>query len=101
MTGNEKIAYRNIKHCVNWILGGYYNCVQDDMPDCMYESREALEQEIYEEAITNLYAPGYEGYRKAPKEMRFSGEDFIRKTIKELLDNDEDFEEIEAYKASL
>ena len=101
MNGNEKIAYRNIKHCINWIVGGYYNCLQDDMTENLYDSRESLEQEIYDACITNRYDVGYEGYGKAPKEMRFSGEAFIRKTIKELLDKDGDLEEIEAYKASL
>ena len=100
MTGNEKIAYNNIKHCINWIVGGYYNCLQDDTPEYLYESREALEDEIYDSALNNLYAPGYEGYGKAPKEMRFSGEGFIRKTIKELLDKDDDVATIDHYLAT-
>ena len=100
MNGHEKIAYKNIKHCINYIVGGYYNCLQDDCPEYLYESHEALENEIYESAITNTYGPGYEGYGKAPKEMRFAGESFIRSTIKKLLDKDDDVATIDHYLAT-
>lgn len=97
MTGHERIAKRNIEKCINWIVGGYYNCLQDDTPEYLPESREALEEEIYESAMTNLYDDGYEGYGKAPKEMRFAGEKFVRDTITKMLDEDGDFEEIANY----
>ena len=100
MTEHEKIAKRNIKYAINWIVGGYYNCLQDDCPEYLPESREALEEEIYESCMTNLYAPGYEGCGKAPREMRFAGEKFIRYTITEMLDNDGDVEEIADYQTA-
>ena len=43
-TGHERIAMRNIRHAINWIVGGYYNCIQDHTPEYLPESREALEQ---------------------------------------------------------
>ena len=100
MNGNERIAYRNIKHCINWIVGGYYNCLQDHCPEYLYKNREALEQEVYESALNNLYDEGYEGYGKAPKEMRFAGEEFIRKTIKDMLSKDDDVMVIDHYLAT-
>lgn len=80
MNGIEKIAYRNIYHAINYIVGGHYNTIQDNGdPKWLPDSMDALKEEIYDSAMNNLYAPGYEGYGKAPKEMRFSGEAFIRK----------------------
>lgn len=29
MTGHERIAKKNIVGAFNWIVGGYYNCIQD------------------------------------------------------------------------
>ena len=98
MTEHEKIASRNIRHAINWIVGGYYNCLQDDMPECLPESYDALKKEIYDSAMQNLYAPGYEGFGKAPKEMRFAGAEFIRNRIEKLLKEDGDVQEIADYK---
>lgn len=90
MNGIEKIAYRNIYHAINNIVGLHYNTIQDNLdPDWLPKSMDALKEEIYDSAMNNLYAPGYEGYGKAPKEMRFSGEAFIRKTIDKILASDE------------
>lgn len=96
-TGHEAIAARNIHHAINWIVGGYYNCIQDHCPEYLPESREALEAEIYDSAMQNRYAPGYEGYNKAPKEMRFAGEKFCRAYIAWKLDHDDDYQEIAAF----
>lgn len=97
MTGHEKIASRNIYHAVNWIVGGYYNCLQDDMPEGLPESYDALKAEIYDSAMQNLYAPGYEGYGKAPREMRFAGAEFCKRRIDELCRKDGDVLEIADY----
>lgn len=93
-TGHEKIAQRNMRHAFDWIVGGYYNCIQDDCPEYLPESRQALVDEIYTSAMTNLYGPGYEGYGKAPKEMRFAGEKFCRAYIEWKMENDGDAQEI-------
>lgn len=98
MTEHERIASRNIRHCINWIVGGYYNCLQDDTPEYLPESYDELKAEIYDSAMQNMYAPGYEGYGKAPKEMRFAGSEFIRNRIEKLLKTDEDVQEIAKYK---
>lgn len=95
-TGHEKIAMANIHHAINWIVGGYYNCIQDGCEEYLPESRRSLEDEIYTSAMDNLYAPGYEGIGKAPKEMRFAGEKFCRAYIHWKLDRDEDVAEIAA-----
>ena len=97
MTEHEKIASRNIRHCINWIVGGWYNCIQDHCPEYLPESKESAIQDIYDSAMQNAYAPGYEGYGKAPKEMRFAGSEFIRNRIEQLLKEDGDFAEIAEY----
>ena len=97
INGHEKIAGRNIRGAINWILGGYYNCLQDDCPEYLPESREALEEEIYESAMTNFYSRGMELMGRAPREMRFAGEKFIRDLITKMLDEDGDFIEIRDY----
>ena len=89
-TGHEKIAVRNIRYAVNWIVGGYYNCIQDGYPEYLPTCRKDLADEIYSSAMTNLYRDGYEGYGKAPTEMRFAGERFCRAYIDWMLDNDGD-----------
>lgn len=89
-TGHEKIAYKNIKAAVNYIVGGYYNDLQDGYTEYLPESIEDLKEEIYEESMNNEYGAGYMGSGKAPKEMRFAGEAFCRAIIDELVDNDED-----------
>lgn len=94
MNEHEIIAARNIRNCVNWVVGGYYNCIQDHTPEYLPESYEALKQEIYDSAMKNLYKPGYEGYNKAPKEMRFAGTEFIKKKIDQVLREDGDVQEI-------
>ena len=97
MTEHERIASRNIRYCINWIVGGYYNCLQDDMPECLPESYDALKREIYVSAMQHLYEPGCEMYCKAPKEMRFAGSEFIRNRIEKLLKEDGDVQEIAKY----
>lgn len=94
MTNFEKIAAQNITHAVNWIVGGYYNCIQDGCPEDLPRSKAELANEIYDSAMFNLYRPGMEGYGKAPREMRFAGEKFCREYIAKLLNDDGDVEEI-------
>lgn len=31
MNKHQKIAYQNLKNAFNWIIGGYYNSIQDGM----------------------------------------------------------------------
>jgi len=53
-----------------------------------------LKNEIYESAMTNAYGAGSCRSGKAPKEMRFAGEEFCRTVVNQLVDNDEDVKEI-------
>ena len=93
-TGHEKIAMRNMRHAFNWIVGGYYNCLQDGYLEDLPKDRESLADEIYFEAMTSLYGEGMCIQNKAPREMRFAGEKFCRAYINWKLDNDGDAKEI-------
>lgn len=95
-TGHEKIAMRNIRNAINWIVGGYYNCLQDNILEYLPDSLESLENEIYASAMDNLYMPGCEFGGRAPKEMRFAGTEFCRAYIHWKLSEDGDTQEIAA-----
>lgn len=94
MTGNEKIAKRNIVNAFNYIVGGWYNSITDGYPEDVPYTKEDAIDEIYESSLQNLYGEGYEGYGKAPKEMRFAGKEFCMNLINKLFDSDEDVIEI-------
>ena len=89
-TAHEKFAVRNIKHAFNWIVGGYYNCIQDGEPEYLPEDREELADEIYYRAMTDRFGEGCTVLNAAPKQMRFAGEKFCRAYIDWKLDNDGD-----------
>ena len=93
MTGHEKIAARNIKGAFNWIVGGYYNCIQDEEPEALPKSRQELFDEIYSSAFTDKYVCGG-CMGKAPDEMRFAGTEFCTDYLNKLLDTDSDVTEI-------
>ena len=93
MNGHEKIAAKNIEGAFNWLVGGWYNCLQDGCEEYIPSLEEAKE-EVYCEAMNNLYVGGGEGFGGAPKEMRFAGEEFCRELVEELFLNDGDAEEI-------
>lgn len=90
----EKIASRNIHHAINWIVGGWYNCLQDDTPEDIPDTKEDAFNEIYTSCMNNAYGPGFEAYGKAPKEMRFASSEFIKNRIEKMLAKDGDWEEI-------
>lgn len=94
MTGHERIAKKNIVGAFNWIVGGYYNCIQDGYEEDLPETREDLINEVYESAMENAYGPGYMGCGKAPKEMRFAGKEFCMGVINHLMESDGDAKEI-------
>lgn len=93
-TRHEEIARRNIYYAFQWIVGGYYNALQDGNTDYLPKSRKALADEIYDSAMTDLCCPGMVQYGNAPREMRFAGEKFCRAYIEWKLDNDSDTAEI-------
>lgn len=93
-TAHERIAMRNIRGAINWIVGGYYNSMLDGYPEDLPAGREELAEEIYSEAMVNRYGDGHMGCGKAPKEMRFAGEAFCRAYIDWKLKQDGDVDEI-------
>jgi hypothetical protein len=94
MTGNEKIAYDNIVAGFNWEVGGWYNAYQDDYIEDIPDNVDQAKDIVYECVINNKYDIGYCGYDKAPKEMRFAGEKFIREVIDYLFETDGDAQEL-------
>jgi hypothetical protein len=95
--GHEQIAIHNIKHAVNWILGGYYNEYQDGNDEYLPESKAALVDDIYFSSMMNGYSNGCERFGKAPKEMRFAGEKFCRAYINWAIERDGDYKELAQY----
>lgn len=93
MNGHEKIAARNIQGAFNWLVGGWYNCFLDGLDEDIPSLEEAKET-VYAEAMNNLYRSGNEIVGRAPKEMRFAGEEFCRELVEELFLNDGEAEEI-------
>ena len=93
MNKHEQIAAKNIEGAFNWFVGGWYNCFLDGLDEDIPSLEEAKEA-VYEEAMNNLYRNGNEIVGRAPKEMRFAGEEFCRELVEELFLNDGDAEEI-------
>lgn len=82
MNGHEKKAARAIKEEFNWIVGGWYNSMQDGYEDEIPTLQEAKDS-VYEEAMSNH-----------EKEIRFAGEEFCRAYVEKLFAEDEDAEEL-------
>lgn len=93
MNRHEKIAAKNIEGAFNWGVGEWYNCFLDGLDEDIPSLEEAKET-VYIEAMNNLYKSGNEIYGRAPKEMRFAGEEFCRELVEELFLNDDVVEEI-------
>lgn len=93
-TAHERIAMRNIRGAINWIVGGYYNSLQDGYVEDLPAGREELAEEIYNAAMTDVFGDGYMGCDRAPREMRFAGEKFCRAYIDWKLKQDGDVDEI-------
>lgn len=101
MNGHQKIAYKNLRNAFNWIIGGYYNSIQDGMfedTDAPEVRRQNLFNEIYAAALNDDYR--HEGavfYGVPVYSMRFAGKAFIQSKLNELLDSDGDAQEIIYY----
>ena len=98
MTGNEKIAYRNIKGVFNWEVGGWYNCIQDGCEEYIPDTEAEAKEIIYNGSLNDTSRPGIYQSGRAPKEMRFAGSEFIRECIDHLFSKDEDIAEIRVAK---
>lgn len=91
---HREIAKKNIINACDWIVGGYYNSLQDGDMEYLPESMEELQEEIYSSALENKYTGDGEIYGRAPKEMRFAGSEFCKAIIKEYCESDSDVQEI-------
>lgn len=93
-TGHERIAMRNIRNAIGWVVGGFYNSLQDGNIEYLPDSLKSLENEVYTSAMNDLYTPGLVVCGKAPKEMRFAGAEFCQAYTHWKLSNDPDVKEI-------
>lgn len=55
MTGNERIAAKNIRGAINWIVGGYYNSYQDGYDEDVPKSKQSIIEEVYDAAMADAY----------------------------------------------
>lgn len=94
LTKHEIIAKRNIMNAINWIVGGYYNDIQDGCLEYLPSSMQELEDEIYRDSLVHKFSTNGVHYNGAPKEMRFAGETFCRNLIHKKLAKDSDVAEI-------
>lgn len=99
MNGNERIAYRNIKGIFEWEVGGWYNCIQDHCTEYIPDTMEDAKAIIYDECLVDSAGEGWYQTRRAPKEMRFAGSDFIHGVIDHLFETDADIAEIKEVKS--
>lgn len=101
MNKHQKIAYQNLKNAFNWIIGGYYNSIQDGMfedTNTPEVRRENLFNEIYDATLNDDYRCAGAALYGAPiYSVRFAGKAFIQSKLNELLDSDEDAQEIIYY----
>ena len=93
MTGHEKIAAKNIKGAFNWEFGGMYNAYLDGEEE--FPTLNEMKDMVYDCAMNDDYrSSGSVSYDRAPKEMRFAGEEFCRKYIDKLFEEDPDVNEV-------
>lgn len=82
MNQHQKLAFEQVVHASNWVIGGYENRESDEgiaMP-----SREELFNEIYETVMTCTTGEGFQRFSPI-KEVRFAGTEFINKRINRKL----------------
>ena len=78
MNKHQKLAAQQVKHAINWIVGGYENSIQDGHMDASeMPSKEELVDEIYNELMVSSYGPGSCSCHPI-EEIKFAGMDFIK-----------------------
>ena len=98
MTKIERAAYKNTKAAFNFEVGGWYNCIQDGIPEAIPDTIEEAKEIIYRGAIEDKYFEGGVRVFAAPEEIRFAGKEFIMEIIDNLFEKDDDVKEIKKYK---
>ena len=85
----QKKAFRNIKFACDWLIGGLENTMLDNLEDSAeYKSaqaklndHEALVDELYDMAITDIYDDGCMSFGSAAekylKDIRFCGKTWL------------------------
>lgn len=92
LNGNEKIAWKNIKHTADFIIGGLENGLEDEEEGSEeyinYQSalndHDGLVNQTVWEATHGEFGPGY-AHDRVIKEMRFAGNEFIRKAAHQII----------------
>ena len=92
MNKHKKIAKDNIEKAFAYIIGDYYNMLMDENLDSFDPDK--VKREIYESALVDRYTDGCVFYGRAPKEMRFAGVEFCKKTVDDLFEIDGDVADI-------
>ncbi len=93
MTGHERIAAKNIRGAIHWIVGGYYNAYQDGYDEYVPKSKQSIIEEVYDAVMSDAYGYTF-NFGRAPREMRFAGKEFIMNYITKKINEDEDVAEL-------
>lgn len=85
LTKHQKVAAEQLENAYNWIVGGYYNTVQDGEAEEMPPVEDMFD-EVMEEATTHLYGKGMCSQKPAPAAMNFAGKKFLIETLVALFE---------------
>lgn len=85
LTKHQKVAAEQLDNTYNWIVGGYYNSVQDGEAEEMPPVEDMFD-EVMEEATTHLYGKGMCSQKPAPAAMNFAGKKFLIETLVALFE---------------
>lgn len=85
LTKHQKVAADQLENAYNWIVGCYYNTVQDGEAEEMPPVEDMFD-EVMEEATTHLYGKGMCSQKPAPAAMNFAGKKFLIETLVALFE---------------
>lgn len=85
LTKHQKVAAEQLENAYNWVVGGYYNTVQDGEAEEMPPVEDMFD-EVMEEATTHLYGKGMCSQKPAPAAMNFAGKKFLIETLTSLFE---------------
>lgn len=85
LTKHQKVAADQLENAYNWVVGCYYNTVQDGEAEEMPPVEDMFD-EVMEEATTHLYGKGMCSQKPAPAAMNFAGKKFLIETLVALFE---------------
>lgn len=85
LTKHQKVAAEQLENAYNWIVGGYYNTVQDGEAEEMPPVEDMFD-EVMEEATTHMYGKDMCSQKPAPAAMNFAGKKFLIETLVALFE---------------